>query len=67
MKAKVKVRKRDGKWGVRLKIGVQSFWLDYYATWAEARWMAKMLKVALSKAEANVNAPKGQKDSQLWV
>lgn len=53
--AKIKVRRRDGKWGVRLHVGVQSFWLDYYGTWAEARWMAGMLKIALDKTGASIN------------
>ena len=54
-KAKIKVRRRDGTWGVRLNVGCQEFWLDYYASWAEARWMARMLKIALGKAGATVN------------
>jgi len=58
MKAKVKVRKRDGKWGVRLTVGVQTFWLDYYGDWEAARWMARMLKKALSNAGATVNTRK---------
>jgi hypothetical protein len=55
MKALVKVRKRDSVWGVRLTVGVQTFWLDYYANWEDARYMAKMLKKALSNAGATVN------------
>lgn len=58
MKALVKVRRRDGQWGIRLTVGVQSFWLDYYTSWQEARWMAKMLKTALLNAGAQVNVRK---------
>jgi hypothetical protein len=54
-RANVKVRRRDGKWGIRLAVGVQSFWLDYYASWQEARWMARMLKQALHNSGAMVN------------
>jgi len=55
MKAIIKVRRRDGVWGVRLTVGVQEFWLDYHGSWEEARWMAKMLKKALVNAGANTN------------
>jgi len=55
MKAIIKVRKRNGTWGVRLTVGVQEFWLDYYGSWEEARRMAKMLKKALVNAGADTN------------
>jgi hypothetical protein len=55
MKVKIKVRKRYRSWGVNLVVGNQSFWLDFYGPWAEARWMAGMLKIALTNAGASVN------------
>jgi len=51
----VKVRRRDGVWGVRLVIGANLFWLDYCGTWEEARHRAKVLKIALSDMGLAVN------------
>ncbi len=40
-----------GGYTVRLKQGVQYFTLDYAGTKKEAEWLAKMFRLALSKAK----------------
>jgi len=55
VKILVKVRRSGGMWGVRLTIGANLFWLDYYGTREEARHKAKVLKTALSDTGLAVN------------
>ena|SRR5215469_2380641 len=61
IQAKVSVRKAfSGKWAVLLKVGVQSFWMADCNAWDQARFLAKMLKIALANAGARVNSYRGK-------
>ena len=61
--ATVKVRRLFGGWGVEFSVGVQHFAIgpQDYETEREAEWMATMFRNALEKANAGIDAQKGEK------